>query len=221
MDQPMFQLFQRKLAAGEWCHIFPEGRVWQNWRFAGNTSAPILGEFKYGVGKLVAHCYPNVPIVLPIYHRGMSGVVPEKGGGQQRHQSATDSDAKGSNSMAVTQRKTAHRPSPPRSLIPQCGNKIECYIGEPLNFTDTVAAFNGEHPGELQGWKTTSTRLLRLYEEITLAVRNAVLKLEAEAYSRAPANADAVQSRWEVAAAVTAPAAVEDKLCGARELVEL
>ena len=34
MEQPMFDDFFNKLNDGGWCHIFPEGRVRQPWRFA-------------------------------------------------------------------------------------------------------------------------------------------------------------------------------------------
>jgi hypothetical protein len=221
MDQPMFQLFQRKLAAGEWCHIFPEGKVWQNWRFSGNSTEPVLGTFKYGMGKLVAHCYPNVPIVLPMYHRGMSGVIPEKGAALQRSITEDANQVVNGNSSEFAAKRKAHRPSPPQSLIPRCGNKIECYFGEALNFTDTVAAFDREHPGELQGWRT-STHLLRLYEEITLSVRASVLKLEAEAYNRksTPVPA-AVEEQCVDTVKAGVPAAIESTARATRELLEL
>eukprot|EP01035_Chromulina_nebulosa_P019900 gene19900-25855_t len=59
LEQPLFEVFKEKLDQGLWCHIFPEG------------------PFKIGVGKLIAHSV-TTPIVLPIYHKGMDTVVPEK-----------------------------------------------------------------------------------------------------------------------------------------------
>jgi len=76
IEQPLFQRFFEMLSSGMWCHIFPEGKIYQNWRFEG-TSSPVLGPLKVGVGKLIAHCR-KTPIVVPMYHRGMDKVVPEK-----------------------------------------------------------------------------------------------------------------------------------------------
>lgn len=38
---------------------------------------PILGDFKAGVGKLVARCQ-NVPVIIPLYHIGMHTIAPEQ-----------------------------------------------------------------------------------------------------------------------------------------------
>ena len=73
----MLQRFHEKLKGGSWCHLYSEGRVIQNWRFS-DPDLPVLGPFKHGVGKIIAHSYPNVPIVLPMYHKGMDQVIPEK-----------------------------------------------------------------------------------------------------------------------------------------------
>jgi hypothetical protein len=38
---------------------------------------PILGDFKSGVGRLVARC-SQVPIIVPMYHIGMHTIAPEQ-----------------------------------------------------------------------------------------------------------------------------------------------
>ncbi|KAJ1435213.1 hypothetical protein B484DRAFT_325682 [Ochromonadaceae sp. CCMP2298] len=161
LEQPLFQRFQEKLAKGSWCHIFAEGKIWQNWRF--NSDEPVLGPFKYGVGKLVAHSYPNVPIVLPMFHTGMSDMIPEK-----------------------VHTKEAHRkkkPSLPMSAMPRAGQNIAVYTGQPMDFTQDVERFLQAHPGTLDRWPS-SLETIELYEHITLKIRKQVLLLESEAYNR-------------------------------------
>jgi monolysocardiolipin acyltransferase len=158
LEQPLFQRFQEKLAEGNWCHIFAEGKVRQEWRFEDDE--PRLGEFKYGVGKLIAHC-EKTPIVIPFYHKGMDKVIPEK----------------------VLEKKKTKRASTPKSLVPRGGNDITVYIGEPIDFSEKMRAFRERHPGALDSWRSTMESI-HLYEEITLAIRAEVLKLEAEAWGR-------------------------------------
>lgn len=97
IQQPLFRHFYEKLVTGSWCHIFPEGRIYQNWRFdnatadgKGGNLAParqVLGPLRVGVGKLIAHSIASrrmnlgegkCPLVLPLYHRGMDRVLPER-----------------------------------------------------------------------------------------------------------------------------------------------
>lgn len=88
-------------------------KVRQGWRFDDHELR--LGEFKFGVGKLIAHCEKS-PIIVPMYHRGMDGVLPEK---------------------ILKDRKTK-RPSTPISPIPRMGNDIRLFIGESMDFTGKV-----------------------------------------------------------------------------------
>ena len=67
IDQPLLRRFNERLSVGAWCHIFPEGRIFQSWRFkpvdqpdldlSNSPASPqlpaILGPLKLGVGKLV------------------------------------------------------------------------------------------------------------------------------------------------------------------------
>ena len=156
LEQPMFQRFQEKLDNGNWCHIFPEGRVWQRWRY--NDTDTHLGKFKFGVGKLIAHC-KNQPIVVPFFHKGMDMVVPEK----------------------VT--KNLKKPSVPKSLIPKTGQDVTMWVGEPIDFTEKIAKFNEVHPGMLDNWSSTS-ETLGLYVDITNDIYAAVKKLEDEAWPK-------------------------------------
>ena len=165
--QPLFERFYDKLVGGSWCHIFPEGRVFQNWRFAAGEQR--LGPFKPGVGKLVAHCPPGKePIVLPLYHTGMDSIVPEVVLSHQERMS----------------KKRLDRPaaSKPVSLKPNTGCDIRYFVGKPLDFTEKVRLFREEHPGVLDSWNTTTWASLRLYREISNDIRQAVLELEREAW---------------------------------------
>ncbi|KOC63176.1 Tafazzin like protein [Habropoda laboriosa] len=57
-----------KLAAGEWIHVFPEGKV--------NMLKENM-RLKWGVGRLIMES-PVTPLVIPIYHLGMDEVLPNE-----------------------------------------------------------------------------------------------------------------------------------------------
>ena len=61
-----------RLADGQWVHVYPEGRVNER----GDVT-PLL-PLRWGVGRMVAEVPPDapVPVVVPIYHLGMDGVLP-------------------------------------------------------------------------------------------------------------------------------------------------
>jgi monolysocardiolipin acyltransferase len=61
------RITEEKLNQGEWIHIFPEGKVYQN----GTLKKPL----RWGVGKLV-ETSKVTPWVLPFYHIGMEQVMP-------------------------------------------------------------------------------------------------------------------------------------------------
>lgn len=171
IDQPLLQRFLEKVKEGKWGHIYPEGRVWQNWRFSGETE-PHLGKFKAGVGKVIAHSYPNDPIVVPVFLAGFDGVIPEK----------------------ILNRTDRSTPSSPRTVVPQGGNHIRIFVGNPVSFREKIKAFEKTYPTELQSWKTTRPKIA-LYREITEELRHCMLELEKEAYGR-PSVPPKRPSRW-------------------------
>lgn len=160
LEQPLFRLFQKKLDAASWTHLFAEGRIWQRWRF--DQKEPKLGPFKVGVGKLIAHSKSN-PIVVAMYHKGLDEVIPEK----------------------VLKDPKSRKASKPASSFPKLGKKIEIYVGKPFDFQDKLAAFDRENGPEMRRDSgAVTTELLALYASITNDVREEVLKLEAEAWGR-------------------------------------
>eukprot|EP00292_Cryptomonas_paramecium_P011372 CAMPEP_0113692332 /NCGR_PEP_ID=MMETSP0038_2-20120614/19020_1 /TAXON_ID=2898 /ORGANISM="Cryptomonas paramecium" /LENGTH=311 /DNA_ID=CAMNT_0000614221 /DNA_START=219 /DNA_END=1151 /DNA_ORIENTATION=+ /assembly_acc=CAM_ASM_000170 len=74
----------RVVASGQWVHVFPEARVVQSGRLnldpiTSRSPAELRakGRLKWGAAKLAAHA-PVPPIIVPIYHVGMAGVLPQK-----------------------------------------------------------------------------------------------------------------------------------------------
>ena len=158
LEQPMFERFWEKLNSGSWCHIFAEGRVWQRWRFDGDEVR--LGKFKFGVGKLIAHC-DQCPIVIPFYHKGMDTIIPEK----------------------VLKDRKSKKPSFPITVIPKIGKSIETYVGDPIDFTEKIRCFREKHPGMLDKWQSTA-ETIDLYVEITNDIYKEMIKLENKAWPK-------------------------------------
>lgn len=66
--QPAVDTCIDKLLLGDWVHVFPEGKV--------NMSKEYI-RFKWGVGRMIYES-PIVPIVIPIWHKGMDTVLPNE-----------------------------------------------------------------------------------------------------------------------------------------------
>lgn len=85
INQSLFHDFAKILARGEWCHIFPEGGVWQ-WKELGGRGRHDVMEkdahrvkkqkLKWGVGKLIAH-HPGKIRIIPFAHVGMETLLPQ------------------------------------------------------------------------------------------------------------------------------------------------
>ncbi|CAM9263716.1 unnamed protein product, partial [Phaeothamnion confervicola] len=117
VDQKLLLDFARRIAAGDWCSIFPEGKTVQTGHLGGRTGtrAQEIGRFKWGVGKLIAHA-PVTPVVVPFFHTGMQEVVPE-------HPVTKDV----------------------LNTAPGCGKDITVRVGRPVEVRDLVEAYEQEH----------------------------------------------------------------------------
>lgn len=65
--QPAIDLCIEKLKLGDWVHVFPEGKV--------NMDKEHM-RLKWGVGRIIFETYPVSPIIVPIWHEGMSDLLP-------------------------------------------------------------------------------------------------------------------------------------------------
>lgn len=132
VDQGLLYDLARQVAAGRWVHIFPEGRVVQGTSLALDpitTRSPqqlaLKGRLKWGVGKIIAHS-PEPPIVVPFYHKGMAGVMPQHNLLQQ-HDGAWEFNNK------------------VLSPIPRTGAVIVVRFGQPIPVDDLVREYEDAH----------------------------------------------------------------------------
>jgi monolysocardiolipin acyltransferase len=158
LDQPSFeQLFLKLKRQKAWVHLFPEGKVNQSWRYLDGE--PMLGVFKPGVGKLIAHLgTDSYPIILPIIHKNMDAVLPE-----------------------IALKPGTKKRSKPISMVPKAGKKVEFYVGEPFDLKKEVEQFKQEHPEiHFDSFTTPNTDSLKFYQRLTDIVAQKMLQLEAE-----------------------------------------
>jgi len=153
INQPSFKEFCDKARDGGWCHIFPEGRLWQPWKL--RKEGRLLGNLRPGVGKLVGHCETSKhpPLVVPFYHTGMHRILPQ---------------------FPANPKKQA--------LPPKTGNKIRVRVGEPIDVSDLIEKHRGgreearKELGVTDGWTTTEADEA-LYAEVTERVEAALVAL--------------------------------------------
>lgn len=137
VNQKLLLDFARHLAAGEWCHIFPEGGVWQLKELGGRrdmegsygrgrVTGP--GKLRWGVGKLIAHA-PVRPRVVPFAHAGMENLLPQ------------DPES------GITMRK--------RNIIGGEPLRILVRFGEELHFDDLIEEHEAKH-GKLWTYEATT-----------------------------------------------------------------
>lgn len=163
VDQKLFLDFARHLAAGQWTHVFPEAGCWQRPNTLGgrhNGARVGVGNLKWGVGKLVAHC-PERPIVVPLYHYGMEHFVPQ------------DVDSR----LILVKAPVVG------------GHRVTASVGEPLHFDDLIEEHERTH-GKLWKYSATASSRaqagdfhaewdsrpedLRLYSKITARIEDAL-----------------------------------------------
>ena len=69
LEQNAMKLIVDKLSKGYWLNVFPEGRIYVDGE---------IHQVRRGIGKLVYDCEPT-PYIYPIYHRGLSDILPYDG----------------------------------------------------------------------------------------------------------------------------------------------
>jgi monolysocardiolipin acyltransferase len=169
IGQPLLHDFARKVANGDWVHMFPEGQVSQSTELGANyvntrskEDTESMGKLKWGVGKLIAHS--SVPIsIVPFHHVGMEGTLPQ-------------------NKEGVI-----------LSKIPQGGNTAIMRVGKDVVVKDLIAAYeklNGKEirkyyssktkDGEMK-WAQSSEAELQLYSDITRRIQESLELLERDA----------------------------------------
>lgn len=153
----------RRLAAGEWCHVFPEGGIWQRPVLGGreNGKEGELGHLKWGVGKLIAHS-PRRAIVVPFFQFGMETTMPQH---------------------PETKKLS--------SVIPRPGHNVVVRFGEEINFDDLIqehellhgilwkykASVDEDKEGDFHDHWDSKPEELLLYHKITLRVEKALIAL--------------------------------------------
>uniref|UniRef100_A0A7S3HNV6 Tafazzin family protein n=1 Tax=Spumella elongata TaxID=89044 RepID=A0A7S3HNV6_9STRA len=168
INQKLLLDFARLVAAGEWCHVFPEGGIWQ-WDTLGgrrNGHEKELGKLKWGIGKLIAHA-PVTPEVVPFYFKGTETIYPQ-------------------DENKVVKNK-----------LPIPGHKVNIRFGEEIRFDDFIAehekiygalwkykaslkqesTYGTEKESEFHEYWDSRPEDLLLYAKITSRIEEALTKL--------------------------------------------
>lgn len=175
IGHPFVLAAAEKLAAGDWLHMYPEGRVVQRG----------LGYMKRGVGKMLAIAHERaaeaqaeseaaadaaagaamtatavaeapaaaprgLPIVLPIYHEGVENVMPQD---PETH-------------MLF-------------GIVPRVGQRVFTIIGDPLDMCDIFAALMPPCAAA-GGTRGDAPECVRLYEAVSDRCTEAIRLLRAE-----------------------------------------
>ncbi|KAK8814199.1 hypothetical protein WA158_008061 [Blastocystis sp. Blastoise] len=150
----------QKVNAGQWVHIFPEGKTWQNNAYivrdkegclqskSGRKAPPgrLLGPLKWGVGKLVGDS-DKTPVVIPFYHMGMEKIYPL--------------DAKNANTY----------------LIPRTGNTLYVIVGKAIPLRNIVDKYKPLINKETNYQKKQELQHI-MYKEITDTIDHSLECLE-------------------------------------------
>ena len=146
-----------------------------------------MGRLKWGTGKLIAHS-AIAPIVIPFYHYGMVGVLPQHNEWRKREDGSTFFHNN------VVQWK------------PHWGNKVKVWIGDPVNYQDLIIEYEKTHgplrkvspeptltqedfDRRIQDWKS-SEQEKDLYSKITKRVEGALVEVETRAKEHLASNPD-------------------------------
>mmetsp|Transcript_4707 Transcript_4707/g.6185 ORF Transcript_4707/g.6185 Transcript_4707/m.6185 type:complete len:374 (+) Transcript_4707:131-1252(+) len=164
IDQKLLLDFGRRLAAGDWCHTFPEGGTCQTGNLHKTRRPTGVGNLKWGTGKLIAHS-PTLPIVIPFWHTGMQEILPEH---------------------PVDKRLL--------KIIPSVDRSITLRVGEPINFDDLLEDYEKKHgalkkfsasaemdPDSWEDYWPSTPEEKELYSAICRRIEDEMAKLEKSA----------------------------------------
>ncbi|CAM9633722.1 unnamed protein product [Ascophyllum nodosum] len=191
IDQRLLLNFYRRLLAGGWCHVFPEGHCEQGGSLGGRTPGPSrdeLGRLKWGVGKMIAHA-PVRPLVIPVFHTGMANVMPLNPLTRKilhtlpRHGNTVTARAGPAISFEDLIEEHERRHGPLRKMVAAVGEESgrgrEAEAGRVKTTAGAQTALSGDVEGDVV-WRSTPEER-QLYSKIARRVEDALLKLEAEA----------------------------------------
>eukprot|EP01031_Cornospumella_fuschlensis_P024105 gene24105-29160_t len=159
INQQLLLDYAHLVAAGEWCHMFPEGGIWQLPHLGGRTgsSAVEKGKLKWGVGKLIAHS-PQTPHVVVFFFSGMETAIPQD---------------------PVTKAV--------KTVVPTPGHKVVVRFSEEIFFDDLIEEHEKIYgkvwkyqskswEGEKEQW-VSSPEDLKLYSKITRRIEKVLEQL--------------------------------------------
>jgi monolysocardiolipin acyltransferase len=180
LEQFAFKGFARRLADGDWVHIYPEAACIQSgslgrYQLVGTRkeeSAKKIGLLKWGVGKLagrIAFGEDDLPpIIIPYYHVGMDKIKPQK-------------NLPGDNGLAD-----------PWYIPGRVGHQVRVFFGPPIVIDDIIAEFEKKtgrkrrlarvqrDSDAFTDWEGSTKEEQELYSKITKRVEEALVKLEDE-----------------------------------------